>query len=140
MRDKQDNKHELCRITPADWACLRSVEIIDSYPVLIVWLIDHIKTLLLAELHDALYNAFTKRGDGKQAEENTAGAEAGSEYADTLVKENFGDPFLFLCYEYLAKIHVKPESFCQLFEFLRYSKTIGIFKEIAMKKARAADG
>jgi hypothetical protein len=35
---------------------------------------------------------------------------------------------------------MKPEAFRDLFEFTRFVKTTGVFKEIAMKRAGAAYG
>lgn len=56
------------------------------------------------------------------------------------MKANFGDRLLFLCYEYMDRIHMKPESFYELFEFSLYAKTVGILKEVVMRQARAAYG
>jgi hypothetical protein len=136
IRDAQAGKKKLCHIAPADWRSLRDVEAIDAYPVLIVWLIDYVKTFLLTELSDAMREAFTK-----PAAENGGGdTDTAPSYGETLINTNFGDPLLFLCYEYTAKMHTKPESFRELFEFLRYSETVSVLKEIAMKQARAANG
>jgi hypothetical protein len=40
----------------------------------------------------------------------------------------------------MDRMHVRPESFRDVIEFVRYANTTGLIRDIAMKHARAAHG
>jgi hypothetical protein len=136
IKDGHGSVKELCRVMPADWPALRDVEMIDKYPVLIVWLTDRIKTILLTELGDALQE-IPKRPDTTASGEDEGSA---GSYEEAIIKKNFGDPLLFLCYEYMAKMHMRPKSFRELFESLGHTRVINVLKERALKKAGTGNG
>ena len=57
--------------------------------------------------------------------------------AGHVIKEYFGDSLLFICYEFLNEVHMKPKNWKEIFEFAKFSKTKGILKEMATASARA---
>jgi hypothetical protein len=136
IKDGRSSVKELCRVMPADWPALRDVEMIARYPVLIVWLTDHIKTLLLQELGEALQEMI------KTSDAPVSGGGEGSadSYEEAIIRKNFGDPLLFLCYEYMAKMHMRPGSFRELFESLGHTRVINVLKELALKRAGTGNG
>jgi hypothetical protein len=40
----------------------------------------------------------------------------------------------------MDRMHMKPDSFRELFRFIKYANTTGLIKDAAMKQARAAYG
>jgi len=47
---------------------------------------------------------------------------------------------LFVCYEFMHEMGMKPKNWLEFFDFLKYSKVKGLLKERAMAKARAEMG
>jgi hypothetical protein len=78
---------------------------------------------------DQSVSATTGSDDGK------AEGEHGGENNE-IIKKYFGDELLFMAHEFQAQRHMKPYSFLELFEFLKYTKVKGIFKETAIAAAK----
>ena len=57
-----------------------------------------------------------------------------------MIKEYFGDELLFACYEFLHEMHRNPKNWHEFFDFLKYCKTKGILREMALAAARAEAG
>jgi hypothetical protein len=45
---------------------------------------------------------------------------------------------LFAVYEFIAQLHVRPASWAELFDFLRFAKTKSLLRERAMTAAKQA--
>jgi hypothetical protein len=57
-----------------------------------------------------------------------------------VIKNNFGEPVLFLCYEFFSEFKRPPGDFVELFEYINYRKTKNILKEMAIKAAQIGTG
>jgi hypothetical protein len=55
---------------------------------------------------------------------------------DHIVKTYFGDPLLFACYEFYDRFKHKPNDWKEMFEFLRYIKVKGVYREMAFNAAK----
>jgi hypothetical protein len=76
-------------------------------------------------------------GDTERQEDQ---AQEGHGITSHIVKQYFGDELLFTCYEFVKEMGVKPKSFLEVFEFLKFSKVKSTLKEIALNMAkRGAD-
>lgn len=47
---------------------------------------------------------------------------------------------LYLCYDYMEYMHVEPDTYDKLFEYLRYRKTRSILKQVEYEFAKAMQG
>jgi hypothetical protein len=52
----------------------------------------------------------------------------------------FGDSLLFICYEFLHEMHVRPKDFDELFEFLRYGRAKNVLTDMAIAAAKVSNG
>ena len=81
-------------------------------------------------------DSFTKctASGGVKDEDEKAGDKKASAY---IITEYFGDMLLFACHEYMNENKMRPKSWIELFEFMKFSKTKGILKEMAIETAKA---
>jgi hypothetical protein len=90
------------------------------------------------KISGACRRASAGAGAGDIWREDGTGGTGGTDGTKTVVNKYFGDETLFSCYEFLHEMHVKPRSWEELFEFLKYIKVLNMFKKMAMAEAKAA--
>lgn len=74
-------------------------------------------------------------GSGNADDEAYEGPQDISPQAGIAIVEHYfgkGREVLFFCYDFISELHVRPQSFDELFEFLKHSKVKGIFKQMAL--------
>jgi hypothetical protein len=128
---------ELCRINSPEWRDLRGVEMINAYPVLIVWLTEAVAKHISKEVADACERSVAAAGSEtfeRQTEEKAA--DNGGGY---IVKTYFGDVLLYACYEFYYHFKHKPDNWTEVFDFLRFMKVQEILKEIAVGMAKTGE-
>jgi hypothetical protein len=99
-----------------------------EYPFLLVWLTEFIASYIGREISEA----YKRSSKNEKAEE----VETGNKRDSAIVDAHFGEPLLFICYEYMHEMGQKPKNFDELFEFLKYTKVKNIIKEMAMAQAK----
>jgi hypothetical protein len=57
-----------------------------------------------------------------------------------IIKQGFGDPLLFIVYEFIHENKFVPQTWVEVFEFLNYFNVKGVLKERAMQAAQAKGG
>jgi hypothetical protein len=53
-----------------------------------------------------------------------------------IITEHFGDGLLYACYEFYDRFKRKPDNWIEVFEFLRFMKVKGIFRDMALEEAK----
>jgi hypothetical protein len=101
-----------------------------EYPFLLVWLTEFIASYIGKEISEAY-----KRSEASTKEKGKT-EETGNKRDSAIVDAHFGEPLLFICYEYMHEMGQKPKNFDELFEFLKYTKVKNIIKEMAMAQAK----
>lgn len=78
-------------------------------------------------------------GVGQEDKKQTDPFNTGEKVTDSsgyLVKTYFGDELLYACYEFYDRFKNKPRNWLEVFDFLRFMKVKGIFRDIALQGAR----
>jgi len=52
----------------------------------------------------------------------------------------FGDPLLYMCHDYINENKVRPASWTDLFEYVKFIRTKNTLKEMAINLAKAKSG
>jgi hypothetical protein len=133
-------REELYRINAADWINLQGIQAIREYPVLLVWLIEAVAQRLVEEITDAWKKSVVATSEEK-AEGSTDPFDTGTADGEgkLIVKRCFGDELLYTCYEFYDRFKRKPDSWLEIFDFLRFMKVKNIFRDIAMESAKAGE-
>jgi len=50
---------------------------------------------------------------------------------------HFGDALLYMCHDYINENKIRPYSWIDLFEYIKFAKTKNLLKEMAINMAKA---
>jgi hypothetical protein len=83
----------------------------------------------------------SRKGIGKVSGKREEDKKATGDTAEHLIiKNGFGDPLLFVIYEFIHENKYVPQTWVEVFEFLNYLSVKGTLKERAMQMAQAQRG
>ena len=96
----------------------------------------------IKKISAAWHRSVASTGSGEEDQERQEGeaTEAEGGEGNFVIKAHFGEPLLFICYEFLHEMHRNPKNYDEVFEFTRYSKVKNMLKEMAFAAATAKSG